>query len=83
MPELKSDLRRGPPPHIISGPKPEASRSPEKQQRREPRWRLPVSLGGQMAARLAGGATRAAWSSGEAGLSQKPRLPARKVTLEA
>lgn len=36
-----------------------------------------------MAAQPAGGATRAAWSSGEAGLSQKPRLPARKVTLEA
>lgn len=32
MPELKSDLGRGPPSHIISGPKPEASRSPEKQQ---------------------------------------------------
>lgn len=45
MPELKSDLRRGPPSHIISGPKPEASRSPEKQQRREPRWRLPGVLG--------------------------------------
>lgn len=42
-----------------------------------------VFLGGQMAARPAGGATRAAWGSGEAGLSQKPRLSARKVTLEA
>lgn len=38
---------------------------------------------GQMAARPAGGAARAARSSGEAqGLSQKPRLPAQKVTLE-
>ena len=34
-----------------------------------------MSLGGQMAAWPAGGATRAAWSSGEAGLSQTPRLP--------
>lgn len=38
---------------------------------------------GQMAARPAGGAARAARNSGEVpGLSQKPRLPAQKVTLE-
>lgn len=38
---------------------------------------------GQMAARPAGGAARAGRNSGEApGLSQKPRLPAQKVTLE-
>lgn len=45
MPELKSDLRRGAPSHVISGLKPEASRSPEKQQRRELRWRLLGVLG--------------------------------------
>lgn len=38
---------------------------------------------GQMAVRPAGGAARAGRSSGEAqGLSQRPRLPAQKVTLE-
>ena len=31
MPELKSDLRRGAPSHVISGLKPDASLSPEKQ----------------------------------------------------
>lgn len=41
MPELKSDLGRGPPSHIISGPKPEASRSPEKQQ-----WRTEAEAAG-------------------------------------
>lgn len=69
---------------IISVPGPKASRSPDKRVQNDQGVMLTSVLEwGQMAAWRAGGAARAARSSGEArGLSQKPRLAAQKVTLE-